>query len=145
MFCDDAGHPIDNHLKREPPWILILDEDEEVVMTAVMLVASISGMTINPCVSVDQAQRFLEEHGAPVVAIVDLLHTGGGGIQLSTQIRALPYGNETQLLLTTPLHVQSFEGMIQRYKPFATIRKPINRRYFQLLVQEALEAWAMSA
>lgn len=145
MRQDRTGHPDPAPFQRQPPWILILDEDEEVVMTAVLLVASISGMTINPCVSTDQAKRFLRDHGAPVVAIVDLLHAGGGGIELATVIRQLPYGAETQLLLTTPLHVQSFEGMIQRYKPFATIRKPINRRYFQLLVQEALEAWSMSA
>ncbi len=129
--------------RRDPPWVLILKQDERVVQEIVMVVASMSGMMLRTCTTAIEALGMLDEHTVPAVAVCDPNASGTGGIEVARRIRGMPYGDQTQIIFVAATITGPVADAIEALEPFAVIDLREEPEQLPLIIQDALENWAV--
>lgn len=128
---------------REAPWVLILKQDEKVVQEIVLAVASMSGMMLRTCATAAEALDILNEHAMPAVAVCDPHASGTGGIEVARRIRSLPYGTQTQIIFVAATISGPTAEAIEGLDPFAIIDLHEEPEMLPVIIEEALENWAI--
>ena len=145
MSLEEFDRVSDCGSQRDPPWVLILKQDERVVQEIVLVVASMSGMMMRTCATAGEALEQLDRHDVPAVAVCDPTASGTGGIEVARRIRSKPYGDQTQIIFVAATITGPVAEPLEDLNPFAVIDLREDPEQLPLIIQDALENWAIIA
>ena len=101
--------------------ILVVDDDPDIVMT-VALTLELEGFEVMKAASAEEAERQIERHGLPHLALVDIMMPGTDGLEFCRKVQS--YCDLPVILLTAvdddATKVRSIEEIAEDYvtKPF---------------------------
>ena len=143
LQMDSHSRSSDWGAAREAPWVLILKQEERIVQEIVLAVASMSGMMLRTCTTAPEALEMLDEHTVPAVAVCDPNASGTGGIEVARRIRLLPYGAQTQIIFVAATITGPVADAIEALSPFAVIDLREEPEMLPVIIEGALENWAI--